>query len=685
MIGKSKIKPALFFLLVMAALSAKAQDIAGVQLEERAERSNIMITPNCNRIPKTSIQLDGFMEDYLTGITEQWLLIAPKANPAMLEMFRDRDASPLREQVPWAGEFAGKYLTSAVQVLRVTGDPRLRAWLEEFVAILISYQDEDGYLGPWPKKYRLTNRRPTNEQWTDDKTWDTWNHYHIMIGLILWNEETGDKAALKSAEAIADSLCHKYLGPKQPRLVDTYWTEMNLAPVHTFAILYRKTSKERYLKMALQLVDEFEAEENGIPLAGDFLRRALEGKEFFQTQKLDPEFSLTHFNRWESLHSIMAMAELYWITGDEQYRKAFEHLWWSMVKFDRHNNGGFSSGERAQGNPYDFSAIETCCTIAWIAMSVEMLKISGNSVVADELELSTLNSVTGMHSSTGRWSTYNTPMNGVKKSFLTQLNWQAREGGRELGCCPVNSPRGFGAISDWALMKDKDGMILNYYGPSVMTADIEPGLSVTLTQKTEYPIAERIEIGVAPSKVVDLTLKLRIPYWSKKTKVKLNGKVVQDVQPGRYLAINRKWQRGDKIEIDLDFSLHFWIGEKDCQGLVSVYRGPILLTYDHRYNLEYAPKKEAVRYIEKWDQRTCMLEPPELDAKNMEPKLVKWDSWLPPVLLFEVKTADGRTVHLCDFGSAGEVGTPYLSWLPIKNAPEKTPFSRTNLLRTSRF
>ena len=71
-------------------------------------------------------------------------------------------------------------------------------------------------------------------------------------------------------------------------------------------------------------------------------------------------------------------------------------------------------------------------------------------------------------------------------------------------------------------MKDKDGIILNYYGPSVMTADIEPGLSVTLTQETEYPIAGRIEIGVALSKAADLTLKLRIPYWSKKTKVKLN-------------------------------------------------------------------------------------------------------------------------------------------------------------------
>jgi len=76
----------------------------------------------CNRIPGTRFQIDGWVRHYLTGVSEQWLKVAPLSNPAMLEMFRDRDRRPLREMVPWAGEFAGKYLTSAVQVWRVTND-----------------------------------------------------------------------------------------------------------------------------------------------------------------------------------------------------------------------------------------------------------------------------------------------------------------------------------------------------------------------------------------------------------------------------------------------------------------------------------------------------------------------------------------------------------------------------------
>ena len=174
---------------------------------------------------------------------------------------------------------------------------------------------------------------------------------------------------------------------------------MNLAPVHSLCLLYKKTGTQQYLDMALQLVDEFAAEDPEGPLAGDYLRGPLAGREFYELPK----------PRWESLHPIMALAELYWITGDAQYREAFERIWWSIVAHDRHNNGGFSSGEKASGNPFDRGAIETCCTIAWIALSVEMLKLTGDSVVADEIELSTLNSVAGMHTASGRWATYNTP------------------------------------------------------------------------------------------------------------------------------------------------------------------------------------------------------------------------------------------------------------------------------------
>ena len=86
-----------------------------------------------NAFPEPAFVSSGHVADYVRSLVDQWLLVAPVANPAMLEMFRDRDCPPFRDLVPWAGEFAGKYLTGAVQVLRLTGDPRLRAALEQFV------------------------------------------------------------------------------------------------------------------------------------------------------------------------------------------------------------------------------------------------------------------------------------------------------------------------------------------------------------------------------------------------------------------------------------------------------------------------------------------------------------------------------------------------------------------------
>ena len=125
-------------------------------------------------------------------------------------------------------------------------------------------------------------------------------------------------------------------------------------------------------------------------------------------------------------------------------------------------------GEQATGNPYDRGAIETCCTVAWMAMSVEMLRLTGNSLVADELELSTLNSGLGMMSPSGRWVTYNTPMDGERQASAHTIVFQARAGTPELNCCSVNGPRALGLLCEWAVMRRADGLVLNYYGPGTM-------------------------------------------------------------------------------------------------------------------------------------------------------------------------------------------------------------------------
>jgi DUF1680 family protein len=769
-------------------------------------RVDYQVAPALERCDGVRYALGGEIGRRLEAVTTQWLLPAPLANPAMLEIFRERDSRPMRDLVPWAGEFAGKYLTHATQILALTRDTALEARLRAFVQQFIALQDEDGYLGPWPKAYRLGLNGPIpHVGWA----WDTWGHYHALYGLLRWHALTGDDDALTCARRIGDCLCDAFLGSgRQFHEVES--CEMNMAPYHGLLLLARATGEARYQALAEAIEADFAA-----PNAGDYVRTALDGHEFFATPK----------PRWESLHAIQGIAERYFMTGEEPYRRAFTHLWWSMLRGDRHNNGGFTSGEQATGNPYDWDAIETCCTVAWSAMSVDMLRMTGSSLVADELELALFNSGLGMMSPCGRWVTYDTPMDGRRVASAHSIVFQARPGQPELNCCSVNGPRMLGMIGDWALMRAADAIVLNYYGPGTFHCALPSGNACTLEQITDYPRHPDVEIRLHPAAAETFTLSLRVPRWSEQTRMAVNGEAVDGVTAGSYLRLTRCWQSGDVIRLSFDFRPHYWaqgpayatadwettwrvvgpapgaadadlaqltalpdamtiggqafpaatlhsaggvldfgllpggqgserdwvyafteidspaaatvplrfcanyhtrilvngscifdhpasgfdgdvtlrrhqvtlplragrnlvalavrrfpghrywlaslgIGTPVSPGedgfqLASIYRGPVLLAFDHRYN------RMDAEHI------------PGVDARDLQPVVEETSLPYPPWLLLNVRDVDGNLLRLCDFASAGMTGNPYRSWLPVRGvAPVE--FTPENPLRSGR-
>src|SRR5512138_3877845 len=93
---------------------------------------NLLATPPQDRgqltfhsVPDGRFRFTGFVGNRVDANVDNWLLRAPQANPGMLEMFRMRDRKPVPQLVPWAGEFVGKYLISAIQALRMRDDPGL--------------------------------------------------------------------------------------------------------------------------------------------------------------------------------------------------------------------------------------------------------------------------------------------------------------------------------------------------------------------------------------------------------------------------------------------------------------------------------------------------------------------------------------------------------------------------------
>jgi DUF1680 family protein len=588
--------------------------------------------------PAVTMRPEGVMGRYVKNIVAQWLLTAPEVNPGMVEMMRLRDRKPPYEDpVPWAGEFVGKYLTSAVMMRRLDDDPRLDAVIRATIKDLLSTQAEDGYLGPFKKEERLLGN------------WDLWGHYHAMLALYTWYKDTGDQEALNAATRAADLVCKTYLDTGK-RIYDAGSAEMNMAVIHSLGLLYRETQKPEYLRMMREIEKDWEK-----PPAGDYLRLAKTGVEYYQTPK----------PRWESLHPMLGLAEFFRITGEGQYRDALAHWWSSIRRTDVHNTGSFSTNEQATGNPFMSGSIETCCTVAWIAYSIETLKLTGDPAVADALELATWNAVLGYEHPSGRWCTYDTPMSGKRLASAHSIVFQSRPGTPELNCCSVNGPRGLAMLSEWAVLANTKGIYLNFYAPGTTEAKLDDGAAWRFDQAGAFPKDGSLQITVHPGTTKTTSLFLRIPAWSKKTRVRVNGAdrtagvspALPEAQSGTYLEISRGWKEGDVISIDFDMSWRALRGDGHVDWKTSLYRGPILLTYDQMYN-DFDPAE-----IPELDLAALKLEP-------VTPGVGQWE----PITALRATALDGKTITLVDFATAGAHGTRYESWLPVRNAPA-APFS----------
>ncbi len=581
----------------------------------------------CDRILGATFRFDGPLGERVTANLNNWLLRAPDANPGMIEMFRVRDRQPVPQLVPWAGEFVGKYLISAIQARRMVADPALDATIRRVIADLISTQADDGYLGPFRKQERLLGN------------WDLWGHYHCMLALMMWHEDTDDAAARQCAIRCADLICKTFLDTGK-RAFDAGSQEMNLAVIHALGWLYRDTGNERYLRMMREIEKDWER-------AGDYFRQGLKGVDYYRTPR----------PRWESLHDVQGLVELYRITGNEDYKTAFMNLWRTIARYDRHNTGAFSTNEQAIGDPYTPGAIETCCSTAWMALTADMLRLTGEATVADELELSTWNTMLGSQHPSGRWWTYNTPMDGKREASAHTIVFQARAGTPELNCCSVNAPRGLGVLSEWGLMTDGAGLLVNYYGP--MQAGLTlGGKRLSVTQKTAYPTDGHVSIAISPAEPMEFGVKLRIPAWSAKSSARVNGEALTDIVPGRYATITRKWQAGDTIDLNLDMSIRTWVGDGAALNKASLYYGPLLLAFDQHFNT--------------YDTNKI----PPMDLKDLSYSRLDAPGRFKPMVLCRFKGTDGRPLDLCDFATAGAYGTDYVSWLPVVNAPPPPFFLR---------
>lgn len=102
------------------------------------------------------------------------------------------------------------------------------------------------------------------------------------------------------------------------------------------------------------------------------------------------------------------------------------------------------------------------------------------------------------------------------------------------------------------------------------------------TEQTDYPYNGNVSFTFDPEIPHDLTVKLRIPcYASHAVPILLNGEEIAAGEPGSYVTVFRRFERGDVLSLEIPFALrmHPYSGEHDVEGYTrAAYTyGPLLL------------------------------------------------------------------------------------------------------------
>ena len=537
----------------------------------------------------------------------------------------------------WRCEYWGKWFTSVVLGYAYQPTESHRAVLDRGVEALLATQTPDGYIGTYATAHHLG-------------IWDVWGRKYTLLGLIASADVTGDQTAIEAACKVADHLLREAppgefnFGENGIDVLKGLSSNSVLEPI---ALLYQRTGEKRYLELANDLIANWSKPNKYMPDGLCLIEEALEGT---------PPERIASRKAYEMMSCFEGLCEMYRITGNRKYLDASVKFAHSLRRSERMIHGSGSNKELWCGGRRSQTEIleqptETCVTTTWMKLCTQLLRLTGDPVWADELELSLYNSLVSAMMPEGDWWAYFSPLSGQRVPSHFQHD------DAQLSCCVANGPRGLLLTPRWAIMGTKDGLVVNLYCPGRAVQTLANGTRVTLIQQTEYPVGDEIILTVNPDKKARFTLLLRIPAWSQNTSLKVNGKPVA-VKAGIYTSMEREWSASDRVVLKLDLRGRA-VPAPSGAPQYAVLRGPILLALDSRLeqpqdiNVRIAVDKEGYVAL-----HPCASKPPEV--------------WMAFEVPFDVRPMHyfghyQTTLAMCDYASAGNRWSSenlFRVWLP---------------------
>ncbi|WP_024746818.1 glycoside hydrolase family 127 protein [Levilactobacillus namurensis] len=478
-----------------------------------------------------------------------------------------------------------KWLEAAAYSFNYHPDADLRKITDNLVDLIADAQEDDGYLSTY---FQIDAPERKFKRLQQSHELYTMGHY-IEAG-VAYYQATHNEKALDIAKRMADCINRNFgLGDGQIPGFDGH-PEIELA----LARLYEVTQNDTYLKLA----HYFLTQRGQDP---DFFDKqlAVDGRstdrDIIQGMQ-DPD--LTYFLAAEPIkdqqvpqgHAVRVvylctgMAYVARYTHDQDLLDACHRFWNDLVKRQMYITGNIGSTTTGEALTYDYDLPndtmygETCASVGMAFFARQMLNLDAKGEYADVLEKELFNGALSGMSLDGKHFFYVNPLeadpvasklNPGKSHVLThRADWFG------CACCPANLARLITSV-DHYLYTVKDRTILSHQFIA-NRATLANGIQIE--QMNNFPWEGDIQYTVHNPQQEAFRLGLRIPAWSPKFQLTVNGHAdAAKVQNGFvYLDIA---EATTTITLSLDMTVKFMRANNRVNadfGKVAVQRGPIV-------------------------------------------------------------------------------------------------------------
>ncbi|MBC8871750.1 MAG: glycoside hydrolase family 127 protein [Planctomycetes bacterium] len=513
-----------------------------------------------------------------------------------------------------------KVMEGAAYLLMIKPDPGLEKQLDGIIDVIAEAQQDDGYLyvSHICGVARPQQMGETPYSWVVHSH-ELYNLGHMYEGAIAYYQATGKDKWLKVAEKSARHF-NKVFFEGDPNYSDG--RPVMQAPGHqelelALCKLYRVTGKRLYLDMAQKFLD----------VRGVTYRPEGEGT-------MSPSYAQQHKPVVEQTqavgHAVRAgylyagMADMSALTGDMSYAGAAEKIWHDIVDTKMHIIGGLGAthGIEGFGPAYDLpnrqTYNETCAAVANVLFNFRMYLLHQDAKYFDVAEVALLNNSLAGMGMAGDSFFY---VNVLETDGVPMFNHGS--GGRAewfgCACCPSNLARLIPQVSGYMYSHTDDEICLGLYGSSRTEIPLAGG-NVTIEQESNYPFDGRVRLKIDPTSNLAFVLKLRIPTWARgqfvpgalyqyidglqpKWTLKVNGQAVDASPTKGFAAIQRIWQAGDTVELNLPMPVRYSKAIDQVEAnrdRIAITRGPLVYCAEQADNLAAAKLHERADIVQRF-------------------------------------------------------------------------------------